>query len=104
MKQPCKCGRSWKTQWISRFAYRPYCPECKKTPSKCACAPESEKIMAVGIREATKRAGTNAAGLIEAMDLEQLFGGDVEVEGNEEVFHEAQKRVVAYLTKKYAER
>jgi hypothetical protein len=57
--------------------------------------------MATGIREAYRRAGENAAGLIEAMDLEQLFGGDVEVEGNEEVFHEAQRRLVAFLQKTF---
>lgn len=55
----------------------------------------------VGIREAYRRAGENASGLIEAMDLEQLFGGDVEVEGNEEVFHLAQQRLVSFLAKKF---
>lgn len=57
--------------------------------------------MSTGIREAYRRAGQNAAGLIEAMDLDQLFGGDVEVEGNEETFDQAQKRLVQFLRNKF---
>lgn len=56
-----------------------------------------------GIREAYRRAGKNATGLIEAMDLEQLFGGDVEVEGNEETFHEAQQQLVRFLRRKFGD-
>jgi len=53
-------------------------------------------------REAYKLAGKNAAGLIQAMDLEQLFGGDATVEGHEELFQRAQDKLVEFLTQHFS--
>lgn len=57
--------------------------------------------MKITAAKAYKLAGKNAIGLIAAMDLEQLFGGDDEVEGNEEVFQAAQNKLVKFLKEKF---
>jgi len=57
----------------------------------------------LGIREAYKLAGKNAAGLIESMCLDELFGDDLCVEENEDVLTQAQGRLVAFLTDKFEE-
>lgn len=52
----------------------------------------------LGIQEATRLARSNAAALIESMDLEQLYGGDDIVnEQDEDILEIAQGRVVEFI-------
>jgi hypothetical protein len=53
-------------------------------------------------REAARLAAMNAAALVEAMDLEQLFGQDITnqvdtVSGLAELLDQAQKKIVAQI-------
>jgi hypothetical protein len=59
--------------------------------------------MALTLREAYKLAGRNATGLIEAMDLEQLFGGDEELHDNEDMLTKAQAKLVTFMKHKFPE-
>jgi hypothetical protein len=51
----------------------------------------------LGIREAMKTCKANAAGLIESMDLGELYGEDEVCDENEEILTEAQRRVVKMI-------
>ena len=64
------------------------------------------KLKRLGKREALRRALDNAAGLIDAMDLESFYGiegreleTDYAQDGIEEILTEAQKTVVARILK-----
>lgn len=52
----------------------------------------------IGIRAAVRLARSNAAALIDAMDLEQLYGGDYFVNTqDEDVLQDAQHQVVEFI-------
>lgn len=64
---------------------------------------ESEKGPRIGKREAYNWVGRQATQLIACMDLVQLVGDDRLSEADEDVYDTAQRKLVAFLERKFGE-